>query len=67
MLGDVVKGADVGMVERGDGARFQTEAADGSGVGGDSAGEKLEGDGTLQARVLRPDRLRRCRPRRVYR
>ena len=42
-LADLVNGADVGVVERGGGAGFTTEALQGRGVLGDVVGKEFQG------------------------
>ena len=54
---DVVERADVGMVQAGDGAGLALEALAACGVGGEECGQHLDGDGTVQPRVLGPVHL----------
>jgi hypothetical protein len=51
LLPDVVEGADVGMVELGDGPGLALEALPGLLVAGEGLGEDLEGDAPLEPRV----------------
>ena len=52
-VADIVDGQDVRMVEHARGARFLLEAPQSVRVGGEIAGEDLDGHVALQARVLR--------------
>ena len=49
---DIVNGADVGMIERGRGARFAAETLDGLSVLGDVVGKEFQRDTAAEARVL---------------
>ena len=57
VLAHVVEGADVGVGEAGDGLGLPLEALSKGGVGGELRGEDLQGDGAVQAGVLRPVHL----------
>ena len=51
LLTEVVHAKNVGMVERGDGARFLLEAAQAVGVSGEGSGKNLDGDIASQTLV----------------
>ena len=52
LLADVVDGADVGMVQRGSGARLALKAAEGLRVARDVVREELQRHETMEADVL---------------
>src|SRR5579859_606155 len=51
LVSDVVKSADVGMVERRNGAGFTLEALSQFGVFGEMVGQDFDGDGAVEAGV----------------
>ena len=52
VFADVVNGADVGMIERGRGFGFATEAFEGLGIVGDVVGKEFQGNEAVEARVF---------------
>ncbi len=57
LMAYVVQGADVRMVQAGDGARLALEAQTEVGVVGEVSGKDLDGDGPVESRVSRPIHL----------
>ena len=51
LVSDVVEGADVRMLKRGDGARFALEPLTEIGVGGERSGQDLDGDEAIEPDV----------------
>ena len=53
VIADVVNRADIGMVERRDGAGFALEAPQAIAVGREGGGKNLDGDLSSEARIAR--------------
>jgi hypothetical protein len=53
LMADVVEGADVRMLKRGDGARLALEPLSEIGIGGERRGEDLDGDEAIEPDVPR--------------
>jgi hypothetical protein len=51
LLPDVVDGADMRMIQRGNGPSLALEPLLQFGMAGDMSGERLDGDGSIEARV----------------
>ena len=62
---DVVKNADVGMVQAGDGARFTLEALAAHGIAGEMRRQNLDGHGAVKAGV--PGAINLAHPARAQR